>query len=205
VSLMLGARELGFYTLSVGLAEMIWQLSSPLCIAAFPRIAIDDAGSAVAFTARLIRHILAIVVPIGVVCFIAAPPLISLVYGRAFAPAGEAVRWILPGVVAYAVEVPLGYYLLVRLRRPWTIVVIQSVSVVLCAAIAAVLIKPYGINGAAAATSLTYVGVVIVKGAIFARTTGTHPRRLLLIGRDDALAIRRMLASALARVRPSAA
>ena len=193
VSLTLGARALGLYTLAVALAELVWQITYPFCVAAFPRISIGDEAAAARFTARLIRHILTIMVPIGIVCFIVGPTLITLVYGPAFAASGGALRWIVPGVVAYAVEIPLGYYLMVRLARPWTIVIIQSVSIVVCAAITFATVHTFGIDGAAAATSITYIGVVIVKGMIFARATATAPVRMLLVGRDDIGALRHIV------------
>ena len=37
---------------------------------------------------KLIRHIIAIIVPIGAVCFFAGPPLIDVFYGHAFAESG---------------------------------------------------------------------------------------------------------------------
>ena len=200
VSFTLGARALGLYTLAVGLAELVWQVISPFCIAAFPRISNGDERTAARFTARLIRHILTIMVPVGIICFLAGPTLITLVYGHAFAASGGALRWIVPGVVAYAVEVPLGYYLMVRLARPWTIVIIQSASIVLCAAITLATVHRYGIDGAAAATSITYIGVVTVKGAIFARATATSPRRMLLVNRDDIGAMRDIIGRLASRV-----
>ena len=185
VSFTLGARAVGIYTVAVALAELMWQISSPLCIAAFPRIATGDERASALFTAKLIRHILAIMVPVGLVAFFAGPYLITLLYGAPFTPSGPALQWIIPGVVAYAVEIPLGYYLMVRLARPWIIVAIQTASIVVCAAVTFATVHTYGINGAAAATSLTYIGVVIVKAAIFARATGTGPKVLLLVHRED--------------------
>ena len=150
VSFVLGARELGLYSLTVNLAELMWQVSGPLCMAAFPRIGNSDDSTSAAFTAKLIRHIFLVMIPAGIFVFFAGPPLLVLAYGSAFAASGDALRWILPGVVAYSVEVPLGYFLLIRLGRPWLIVAIQSASVVVCAVLTLLGIHRFGINGAAA-------------------------------------------------------
>ena len=203
VSFTLGAVALGLYTLAVGVAELLWQLSSPLCMAAFPRISNGDPKESAKFTARLIRHVLAIMLPIGIICFIAGPHVIGLVYGSAFAASGEALRWILPGVVAYAVEIPLGYFLMIRLARPWWIVAIQSASIVICAALTFATVHRYGITGAAAATSVTYVGVVAVKAVIFARATGTHIFAMVLVTRDDLRALRSIVQRLVAQIVPA--
>jgi O-antigen/teichoic acid export membrane protein len=205
VSFALGAKAVGLYTLAVGLAELLWQVSAPLAMSAFPRIAIGDEQTSVAFTAKLIRHILAIVLPIGLIFFFAGPPLMGLLYGRAFEPSGEALRWILPGVVAYAAEVPLGYYLMVRLARPWVIVAIQTASIVVCGGLTLATVHTWGINGAAAATSLTYVAVVIVKGTVFARATGTSARDILMVDRDDLSQLKQIVLKVIARVIPARA
>ena len=205
VSLTLGAHALGLYTLAVGLAELLWQVTSPMCTAALPRIAVGDERASAIFTAKLIRHILAVVLPVGIVCFFAGPPLISLIYGQVFAPSGEAVRWIVPGVVAYAVEIPLGYFLMVRLARPWVIVAIQSASIVICAAVTFATVYRFGINGAAAATSLTYISVVLVKGAIFCRATGIRARDLIMISGTDVRDVTQIGRNVLRRFMPARA
>jgi O-antigen/teichoic acid export membrane protein len=202
VSFALGAGAVGLYTLAVGLAEMLWQLSSPLCIAAFPRIATGEEREGAAFTAKLIRHIIVLIVPVAALCFAIAPPLIGLVYGPAFEATGGAFRWILPGVAAYAIEVPLGYFLMVRLARPWLIVAIQCVSIAACGALTLATVHRFGIDGAAAATSITYIAVVLIKGAIFARATGTSARDLLLVRRDELLDAARLGRRLVARLSP---
>jgi O-antigen/teichoic acid export membrane protein len=181
VSAMLGARALGVYTLAVSTAELLWLLSQPLCWAAFGRIAAEPLPEAAAFTAKLTRHVVALVVPLAAIGALAAPVLITLVYGDAFAAAGRTVQWLMPGVAAYALEAPLGYFLMVKLGRPGTIVVIQFASVAVCAAATVLLVPTLGIDGAAIATSATYVGVVIIKAAIFVRATGVGVRELLLM------------------------
>ena len=186
VSLMLGARALGVYTLAIGTAEMLWLLSQPLCFAAFGRIAAAPAGESAFFTAKLTRHIVALVVPLAVLGAFVAPSLIGVVYGSAFAAAGRTIQWLLPGVAAYSIEIPLGYFLMVKLGRPGLIVVIQLVSVAVCACVTFLTVRSWGIDGAAVATSVTYVGVVVTKATIFMRATGVGPRQLLLLRANEA-------------------
>lgn len=160
------------------------------------RIATTGKVESAAFTAKLVRHIVAIMLPAGIVRFFAGPPLISLLYGEAFAPGAGALRWILPGVVAYAIEIPLGYYVMIRPARPWWIVAIQSASIVACGGLTLATVDTYGIEGAAAARSVTYVGVVLVN----VQATGTCARHLLLVRREDIRGLRRIARRLVERV-----
>jgi O-antigen/teichoic acid export membrane protein len=185
VSAVLGARALGLYTLAVTVSELLWQLSQPVCWSAFGRIATAPRDESAAFAAKLVRHIVAIVLPVAAVLFIVGPVAIAIVYGAPFADSGGALRWILPGVAAYAAEIPIGYYLLVKEARPVLVVGCQTVSLLACAALTLITLPRWGIDGAAFATSATYIGVVVVQAAVFIRTTGIPVRDLLILRRDD--------------------
>lgn len=205
VSAALGAVALGVYTLAVAIGELLWQLSTPFMVAAFPRITTAPPAEAAAFTAKLIRHILALVAPAGALLWVLAPTLITALYGSAFREAGGALRWLMLGMVAYAAEAPLGYYLLVRLKRPGLILLIQGTSAVVCAAITLATVRSFGILGAAAATTITYLAVVIVKACIFHRATGISPAKLLFIDLDELREARGLAIRMLGRLRPARA
>jgi O-antigen/teichoic acid export membrane protein len=199
VSLVLGPVALGVYTLAIGLGELLWQFSQPLCWAAFGRMANAPLDESAAFTAKVSRHVIALLVPIAVVTFLIAPAVVTWVYGSAFSGAGSALRWLLPGIVAYSIEGPIGYFILVKLGRPLLIVAIQSASSVVCVIVTLLTVRTWGIDGAALATSITYVGVVAAKAFVFARATGVRPSRFLIIDGED---VRRTpFARRLARVR----
>jgi O-antigen/teichoic acid export membrane protein len=185
VSLLLGPAALGVYTLAIGLGELLWQFSQPLCWAGFGRMATAPFDESAAFTAKVTRHVIALLVPLAIVAFVAAPRLVTLVYGEAFAGAGSALRWLLPGIVAYSIEAPLGYFLLVKLGRPMLIVAIQSASSIACIAVTLLTVRTWGIDGAALASSVTYISVVAAKAWIFCRATGVPAAKLFAIDADD--------------------
>jgi O-antigen/teichoic acid export membrane protein len=187
VSAMLGARLLGIYTLAVATGEMIWTLSLPLLYASLQSIAGGTFQDAATLTARLMRTVVALQVVIGLVVFIAGPWLITAVYGQAFAEAGPVMRILMPGLVAYALEMFLGYFILVQIKRPLFIFCIQSASAALCALITVIALPRFGLAGAAFATSVTYVGVVVFKSLLFKLKTGTSMREQWLLRPDDDL------------------
>ena len=131
------------------------------------------------------RSVVALQVVLGIVLFVAGPWLIVHVYGAAFAGAGTVLRILLPGLVVYAVETFLGYFILVQVRRPLLLFAVQGTSAVLCAVLTLLLLPRFGMNGAAAATTVTYVGVVAFKSLYFRRKTGIGLREQWLVTADD--------------------
>ncbi len=185
ISALLGPRLLGIYTLAVSTGELLWSISLPVIWAALENIAGDAFAEAAKLTAALMRSMVALQVGLGVVLFVAGPWLIVHVYGAAFAGAGTVLRILLPGLVVYAVETFLGYFILVQVRRPLLIFAIQGTSAVLCAVLTLLLLPRFGMNGAAAATTVTYVGVVALKSLYFRRKTGIGLREQWLVTADD--------------------
>jgi O-antigen/teichoic acid export membrane protein len=185
ISALLGPRMLGIYTLAVSTGEMLWSISLPVIWAALENIAGDTFAEAAKLAAGLMRSVVALQVVLGIVLFVAGPWLIVHVYGAAFAGAGTVLRILLPGLVVYAVETFLGYFILVQVRRPLLLFAVQGTSAVLCAVLTLLLLPRFGMNGAAAATTVTYVGVVAFKSLYFRRKTGIGLREQWLVTADD--------------------
>ncbi len=201
VSVMLPSAALGWYTIAIASGEMLWQVSRAFVWSALGRIGSDPMPIAAALVARLTRNVLAIVGSLGVVAFFAGPWLITHVYGSAYSPAGSALQWALPGLVAYAAEVALTQFMVLQAGRPLRMVWLQLSAALVCAAITVATAGHYGIVAAAAATSLTKLLVTVVLITMFARTTGIAPRRLLFIQREDLLHYAGVLDSALRTLR----
>jgi len=209
VSVMLDARILGIYTLAVATGELMWQVSRPLVWTTNARIAAAQRERAIALTCTVTRHVLAVEFVLGIAIFALAPLAVRLVYGEAYAPAANVVRWLLPGLVLFAAQGPLGYFLLVKEGRPALLLAIQCASVVACAAISVATIAHFGLTGAAIATTITYSLAAIASGVLFTRLTGVAPAAFLLLNADDRVRLRalivRMLPPARGATRPEAA
>ena len=144
VGLMLDARTLGIYSLSVATAELLWQLSRPLSWTTMGRIAVAERAAAIELTASVTRNSLAVVGVAGAVLFAIAPAAITFVYGTAFSESGPVLRWLIPGAVCYAAGGTLGYDIGTREGKPLTIFFQQSASVIACAAITAATLHVIG-------------------------------------------------------------
>lgn len=185
ISALLGARMLGIYALAVSTGELLWSMSLPVVWAALEQIAGGPFEEAAALAARLMRSVVALQVALGIVLFIVGPWLIVHVYGAAFESAGTVLRILLPGLVVYAVETFLGYFILVQVRRPILLFAVQTTSAVICALITLATLPRFGIAGAATATTVTYVGVVAFKSLYFRYKTGIGLRTQWIVTRDD--------------------
>jgi O-antigen/teichoic acid export membrane protein len=195
VSAVLGPRALGIYTLAVVTGEMLWSVSRPVVWSAMDRIAGAPLPEALALVARLTRNMLALQTLLATVVALVGPPLIIIVYGPRFALSGLVLQLLLPGMVAFAAEAAMGYFIVIRLERPLFLMATQGVAALVCAGISLAMFPAYGIVGAAAATSVTYCLVVIAQIVLLCRSTGLAPAALLVPTGQDAQSFLRRVRS----------
>jgi O-antigen/teichoic acid export membrane protein len=201
VLLILGAGALGVYSLGIGIASLLWQLSRPIATAAFGRIGSSSEADAAQLTARCMRHSLAFVAAAAAVAFVVAPMLIVPIYGAPFAAAGNVLRMLLPGIVAYCLMPLLATFFTQQLGRPSIPLALSSISTVICAAATAALLPRYGIIAGAAATSASYVTAVAIGVVLFVRRTGISPAALFILNGDDVRRYAQLFTAAATRVR----
>jgi len=190
VSIMLDARTLGVYTLAVATGELMWQVSRPLTTATSGRVASAERSRAIALTCTVARSILAAEVLLGIAIFALAPLAVRFVYGAAFAEAGPIVRWLLPGLILYAAQAPLLYFVTVKEGNATMTLAIQVASVFACAAISVFLVPRIGIFGAALATTVTYCCAAVATWILFARAAGVSIASFTLLQHDDLARLR---------------
>jgi len=178
VGALLDARLLGVYSLGVATGELMWQVSRPLVWSTMGRIAAAPPARAIALTLAVTRTLLIAECALGAALFAFAPAAVRFVYGDAYAASGTIVRWLLPGLIAFAAQDALAYFVTVYAARPLVALAVQSASLALCSALSFVLVPHIGITGAALATSATYVCAAVANATLFLRSTGTPPARL---------------------------
>ena len=190
VSALLSPVALGNYTLALACGELMWQVSRAISYSAYGRVAIASFEDGAAITARITRLVIALELISAVVAFVLGPTLVTFVYGSAFAGAGIALRFLLPGMMVYAADAILTYFLSVRANRPGLIVRIELVTLSICALTTFATVGRYGIIGPAIATTLAYLFSFGAKAIVFARSTGISARDLLVVKGEDFAALR---------------
>ena len=196
---LVGVRATGIYSVTSGLAETLWYVPNALGTVMFSR-AVDPHADAGRIAAVLTRTTLAVAFVTAVPAFALGPRVVRFVYGAAFSDAGVALRLILPGVVAYSVVAILSRYIVGR-GRPGTGTLILLSGLGANIAFNLVLIPRFGINGAAASSSISYILTAVLTMAVFRRLSGRGIVETLVIRRSDVAALLRTGRAALERVR----
>jgi O-antigen/teichoic acid export membrane protein len=200
VLIMISARALGIYSIGIGMAALLWQLSRPIATAAFGRIGSTDEKEAAALTAQCMRHSFAFVMLAAIAAFVVGPFLVVLVYGHQFAEAGVVLRLLLPGIVAYCLMPLLATFYSQQLGRPQVTLVLSAISTVVCAAVTAAFIPRFGMAAGALASSVSYIVAVAIGAALFIRRTGVSPLQMIVLTREDLRAYARLFAGVAARI-----
>ncbi|MEO8438435.1 MAG: polysaccharide biosynthesis C-terminal domain-containing protein, partial [Chloroflexota bacterium] len=170
INIFLGVRSTGIYSVTSGLAETLWYIPNAMGTVMFSR-AVDPKADAGRIAAVLTRTTLAVALATAIPAWFLGPRLVRFVYGSQFTDAGVALRLILPGIVAYSVVAVLSRYITGR-RRPGTGTLILVAGLVINIGANLILIPAYGIKGAAAASSLSYIATAAITMVVFHRLSG---------------------------------
>jgi O-antigen/teichoic acid export membrane protein len=194
-----GVRQTGVYSVTSGLAETLWYIPNALGTVMFSR-AVDPHADAGRIAAVLTRTTIAVAVVTAIPAFALGPRLVRLVYGSAFTDAGVALRLILPGIVAYSVVAVLSRYIVGR-GRPGVGTFVLVTGLVLNIGANLILVPRFGINGAAASSSISYGLTALLTLVVFRRLSGRGIAETLIIRRSDLRALWATLGAGVGRLR----
>jgi O-antigen/teichoic acid export membrane protein len=205
VATLLGAAQLGMYTLAVTAAEMLLAATQVTATVSSPKIgAMESARAAAELAARCVRHNVLIA---AVTCgglLIAAPIAIRILYGSAFSPMIPAFRILLLGVFALSLGSPMSTYFTIRMGKPQIPLQLAALSASICIVCALLLVGPYGLVGAALGSTLGYMigqGTAI---AVFMRIGRVRFANILIPRWSDVTAYADASSSLLRRLRRAA-
>jgi O-antigen/teichoic acid export membrane protein len=188
---LVGVRATGVYSVTAGLAETLWYIPNALGTVMFSR-AVDPTEDASRTAVVLSRVTIAITVALAIPTFVVGPWFVEVLYGSAFAEAGVALRWILPGIVAYSVVAVLSRYLVGR-GRPGLATAAMLSGLAVNIASNVVLIPTLGIIGAAISSSISYWITAILVLVAFRRLSGRGVAETLILRPRDVRAAARSL------------
>jgi O-antigen/teichoic acid export membrane protein len=194
-----GVRQTGVYSVTSGLAETLWYIPNALGTVMFSR-AVDPKADSGRIAAVLTRTTIAVALATAIPAFALGPRLVRVVYGSAFTDAGVALRLILPGIVAYSVVAVLSRYI-VGQGRPGVGTFVLMTGLLLNIAANLILVPRFGINGAAASSSISYGLTAVLTLAVFRRLSGRGIAETLIIRGSDLRALWAMLGAIGERVR----
>ena len=195
------SEPLGFYSMAVGLAELVFFFPNAVATLFFPHVAgspREDSDSQVAMVCRVTFLVTAAV---AVLLVPGAWVMISVLL-PAFGPSIPPLLVLLPGVVALsATKVVSGY--ISGIGRPGVTSYVNISAFVLNIVANIVLIPRLGIVGASAASLLSYSFSSILFTAIAARFTGTPFIQFWVPRLDDIRFLARTSVGILRRILPA--
>jgi len=186
------AAEVGFYSRSVQVAEVVLLFLLAVENVLFPRMSSLAAGEIPRAAAALCRRGLAAGLALAVAFEAASHWLIVAPFGEAFAPSIAPLRILLPGVLAVGFARML-FAVFYAQERPWAPAVVTAVALVLVTGLDLALIPRWGIEGAAAASLAGYALAAAAALAWFARRNGMRARDFLIPRCEDWAMLRSML------------
>jgi O-antigen/teichoic acid export membrane protein len=156
VKYILGAEQAGYYSIASTMADYVLMLPSVIGLILFPRLSsMNDFGEKLRQAKRATKGTALALLPVLVFAGIAAKPAVSILFGKAFAPAVAAFLWLIPGIFAMGIENALVQFLN-SLGYPVTLVWIWFAATILNVLLNLWMIPAFGIAGASAASTICY-------------------------------------------------
>ncbi len=162
INYWLGTAAVGIYAVSVRWAEMLFFLDSAIIAAALYKISSSSETESYALTKRLFKAQFVISGVSGVVLAALAFPLVLKFYGEAFREAAWPLIFLIPGIVAWSVSKILSQNLSFNRGRFLLLTSFALLGALVNILLNFLLIRKYGINGAAIASTVSYLGVTLL-------------------------------------------
>jgi O-antigen/teichoic acid export membrane protein len=184
VNIFIDPTHVGYYAISVMVAEKIWYIPDVLSIALHPRVAHAGDEQANRDTAIVSRQTIIIVSAACIFILLLGRPLVALLYSDLFLPAVVPLLILLPGVLASSLSRVISSDLMAR-GYPRVILWAGLTGLVVNVSLNVILIPRLGIAGAALASTISYSLDALVMLAAFVRITALGIRSLLVPGSED--------------------
>ncbi len=184
VAAFLTPASVGFYSISVGIAERLWMLPGAIATVLFPKISSLKDTEANNLTPRIARHTFLIIFILSLILALLARPLIKILFGSAFLPSVIPLIILLPGIIALGGCKILTADLAGR-GKPQFGTYAAFVSLAVNIPLNLWLIPKWGISGAAFASSVAYITATLIVMVAFVKISNTSWVTILLFNKHD--------------------
>ncbi|MBN2184246.1 MAG: oligosaccharide flippase family protein [Candidatus Krumholzibacteriota bacterium] len=195
INYFIGPAAVGFYSISVMIAERMWYLPDALGIALYPKVAHYDDDRSNRATAAVCRQTMILILLSIVVVLVAGKTVIRLFYTDSFLAALIPLFLLLPGVLSAGITRVVSSDLLAR-GHPGVNMAAGGAALAVNIISNIILIPRIGISGAAVSTSISYFVQVVVTLISFKKITRVAAASLLIPRYEDL----RLFAGALNRI-----
>jgi O-antigen/teichoic acid export membrane protein len=178
VGAMAGTRELGYYSVAVAWAELLFYLPGVAVLLQRPDLVRAAREEARFIAAQMMRRILCLAVVAAGGLVLLAPLLCTVFFGEEFANSVDDLRVLATAGIGITVMEVLNNTLVAQ-RHPLLASAGGAATFAVTIVLDVVLIPPLAGVGAAIATTAAYTSGAVVVTVIFCRVLGASPRDLL--------------------------
>ena len=164
IAYLLGAKQVAFYSIAVGMATLLWYLPNTAGVVLFPTLSSEGNEKDIHdFSALVCRHTLLITSLGAIGLGLVGRYLILFLYGAEYTNSVNAMLIILPGVAVMSIYKVLTRNFSSRNRQQVSIMA-ATISLIVNICLNFAWIPKYGIGGAALASTISYIlaGAILV-------------------------------------------
>ena len=178
------AAGVGIYAVGVAVSESVWFVANAVAVVLLPRLTHADPEDAARLAPVVCRNTLLVSLAAATGVAALSPVLVEAIFGGEFGPSVTAVYWLLPGTVALAGTKILASYVFSR-GKPLINSYIALVTLAATVLFDLLLIPPFGVPGAAAASSIAYSLSLVLSLAVYSRMSGRGVWEAVLVRGSD--------------------
>lgn len=177
-------EAVGFYSLAVTIAEMMWMIPNSTVAPLFSEVAQSESDARSIVTMRTVRWSLLFLILMAVLGIPLVKPFIAILYGNAFLPSYYPFLWLLPGICLFPIFKLLTVDLSAR-GFPGYGTVASAIALIVNIGANIILIPTMGPSGAAIATSFSYVCMSMFAIYFFLKVTHCGMKDIFIIDRQE--------------------
>jgi O-antigen/teichoic acid export membrane protein len=174
-----GDAAVGVYSLAVAAGDVLYLTTNSLISTTFEGIAGRDREASIALAARSIRHTFLLAATVAAVLVPAVALLLPTVVGEGFDDVPLALLILVPGVLGLSSFWVLHTFFAVQLGRPTIVTRIAVITLAVNAVLCVALVPPFGLWGAAIATTTANLISATLSFRRFHEIAGVRMRALL--------------------------
>lgn len=198
---LVNSAGVGLYAVAVSLSEGMWFIANSVGVVLLTSLTASDDESAARMTPLVCRNTLLVTGVASLGAAAVSPFVVPVIFGSEFDDSVLPFIWLLPGTVAAAGTKILAAYVFSR-GRPLINAQVGIVVLVVTVVGDLALIPPFGVPGAAAASSFAYCCGLALTSVAYRRLSGGSIAECLLPKPSDAPLYVEGARSLLGRLRP---
>ncbi|MFH1074315.1 MAG: polysaccharide biosynthesis C-terminal domain-containing protein [Candidatus Firestonebacteria bacterium] len=184
VNLFMDVVNVGFYSVAVSLAEVLWFIPGSVATVLLPKSSASDEKENNRFTPLVLKATFIITLLFAAVLFIGGSFFIKLLYTEKFLPALSALLILIPGTLIFSIQTVLSSDLVGR-GKPGINTVISFIGLVVTLALDFLLIPKFGISGAAWASVASYATTSIITFVVFLKISRLKISSLFTLSKEE--------------------